>query len=102
MAEKAASVSAVNCVQSDFLEFVNVCLFCCSLHLVRVLIVMTMERWSEFSACTACQAVRLHSIVETAVMSGKVACCSLLCGTLVGLSMFSIMCSKLLIMSGIS
>ena len=33
------------------------------------------------------------------VMSGEVACCSVVCGTLVGVSVFSIMCSELLIMS---
>ena len=31
------------------------------------------------------------------VMSGEVACCSVVCGTLVGVSVFSIMCSELLI-----
>ena len=30
-------------------------------------------------------------------MSGEVACCSVVCGTLVGVSVFSIMCSELLI-----
>ena len=39
MSEKAASVSVVNSVQ---FAFVNVCLFCCSLYLVRVLIVVIM------------------------------------------------------------
>ena len=39
MSEKAASVSVVNCVQFAFLYFVNVCLFCCSLYLVRACIV---------------------------------------------------------------
>ena len=32
------------------------------------------------------------------VMSGEVSCCSIVCGTLVGMSVFS-MCSELLIMS---
>ena len=32
-------------------------------------------------------------------MSGEVACCSDVCGTLVGVSVFSIMCVELLIMS---
>ena len=36
------------------------------------------------------------------VMSGEVICCSVVCGTLVGVSVFSIMCSELLIMSRIS
>ena len=80
----------------------NVCLFCCSLYLVRVLIVAIMGRRSEFSACIVCQVVRLYSVVEIVVMSGKVAGCNLVCGTLVGVSVFSVMCSELLTMSGIS
>ena len=56
----------------------NVCLFCCSLYLLRVLIVVIMGRWSEFSVC---QVVRLYSVVEIVVMSGEVACCSVVCGT---------------------
>ena len=54
----------------------NVCLFYCSLYLVRVLIVVIMRRWSEFSACIVYQVVRLYSVVEIVVMSGEVACCS--------------------------
>ena len=42
----------------------NVCLFCCSLYLVHVLIVVIMGRWSELSACIVCQVVRLYSVVE--------------------------------------
>ena len=42
MSEKESSVSVVNCVQFAFLKFVDVCLFCCSLYLVRVLIVVIM------------------------------------------------------------
>ena len=45
-----------------------------------------------------CQAVRLHSVVEIVVMSGEVSRCSVVCGTLVGVSVFSIMCYGLLIM----
>ena len=37
-----------------------------------------------------CQVVRLYS----GVMSGEVACCSVVYGTLVGVSVFSIMCSR--------
>ena len=80
----------------------NVCLFCCSLYLVRVSIVVIMGRWSEFSACIVCPVVRLYSVVEIVLMSGEVACCSVVCGTLVGVSVFSVMCSELLIMSEIS
>ena len=34
--------------------------------------------------CIVCQVVRLYSVVEIVVMSGDVACCSVVCGTLVG------------------
>ena len=43
-----------------------------------------------------CQVVRLYNVVEIVVMSGEVACCSVVCSTLVGVSVFSIMCSELL------
>ena len=49
-----------------------------------------------------CQVVQLYSVVETVVMSGEVACYSVVCGTLVGVSGFSIKCYELLIMSEIS
>ena len=42
--------------------------------------------------------MRLYSVV----MSGEVACCSVVCGTLVSVSVFSIMCTELLIISEIS
>ena len=60
-----------------------------------------MGRWSEFSACIVCQVVQ-YCVVGIVVMSGEVACCSVVCGNLVGVSVFSIMCSELLIMSEIS
>ena len=66
-----------------------------------VLIVVIMGMWSEFSACIACQVVRLYSVVEIVVMSSEVACYSVVCSTPVGVSVFSIMCPKLLIMSEI-
>ena len=75
--------------------FVVVCIWC-------VLIVVIMGRWSEFSACVVCKVVRLYSVVEIVVMFGEVACCSVVCSTLVGVSVFSVMCSELLIMSEIS
>ena len=75
----------------------NVCLFCCSLYLVHVLIL-----WEGgLSACIVCQVVRLYNVVDI-VMSGEVVCCSVVCATLVGVSVFSIMCSELLILSEIS
>ena len=42
--------------------------------------------------------VRLYSVVEIVVMSGEVACYSVMCGTLVSVSVFSIMRSDLLVM----
>ena len=45
-----------------------------------------------------CQVMRLY-IVE---ISDEMACCSVVCGTLVSVSVFSIMCSELLIKSEIS
>ena len=60
----------------------NVCLFCCSLYLVHELIVVIIGRWSEFSACIVCLVVPLYSVVDIVVMSGEVACCSVVCGTL--------------------
>ena len=49
-----------------------------------------------------CQVGRLYSVVEIVVMSSEVACCSAVCGTLVGVSVFSMMCSELLILSEIN
>ena len=69
---------------------------------MRVLIVVIMERWYEFSACIVCQVLLLYSVMKIVVLSGDVACCSVVCGTLVGVSVFSMMCSELLIMSEIS
>ena len=48
-----------------------------------------------------CQVVRLYSVVEMVVMSSEVACCSV-CRTVASVSVFSVMCSELLIMSEIS
>ena len=48
-----------------------------------------------------CHVVRLYSVVEHGVMSDEVACCSVVCGTLAGVSVFSVMCTELLFMSEI-
>ena len=55
-----------------------------------------------FGAWVVCQVVRLYNGVGIVVMSGDVVCCSVVCGTLMGVSVFSIMCSDLLVMSEIS
>ena len=49
-----------------------------------------------------CQVMRLYNVVDIVVMSGDVVCCSVVCGTIVGVSVFSIMRSELLIMPEIS
>ena len=49
-----------------------------------------------------CQVVRLYNVVVIVLKSGEVACCSVVCGTLVGVSVFSIMYYELLIVSEIS
>ena len=61
-----------------------------------------MGRWSEFRAYIGFQVVLLYGVVVIVVMSGEVTCCSVVCGTLVGVSVFSVICSELLIMSEIS
>ena len=48
-----------------------------------------------------CHVVRLYNLVDSVVMSGDIVCCSVLCGTLVGVLVFG-MCYKLVIMSEIS
>ena len=52
----------------------NVCLFCCSLYLVRVLIVVIMGRWSEFSVSSASLTSSFHpgTILHCGVARGIV------------------------------
>ena len=54
-----------------------------------------------FGACVVCD-LCLCSVMDIVVISGDVVCCSVLCGTLVGVSVLSSMCSELLIMSEIN
>ena len=49
-----------------------------------------------------CHVVRLYGVVDIVVMSADVVWFSVVCCTLVGVSVFSIMCSELLIMSEIN
>ena len=46
--------------------------------------------------------MRLYSVMDVVVMSGDVVCSSVVCGTLVDVIVFSIICSWLLIMSEIN
>ena len=54
-----------------------------------MLIVVLMGRWSDDSACGVVHDVRLYSVLDTVVISGKYVCCSVVFGTLVGVFMFS-------------
>ena len=40
--------------------------------------------------------VRLYSVLDTAVVSGDVVCCSVVFGTLIGVLVFSVMWAELL------
>ena len=46
--------------------------------------------------------VRLYSVLDTVVISGKYVCCSVMFGTMVGVFVFSVMRSELLMTSAIS
>ena len=48
----------------------NVGVFCCSMYLVRVLIVVIMGMWSELSACVVYHGVRLYKVVDIVLISG--------------------------------
>ena len=48
-----------------------------------------------------CFFVRLHSVLDTVVISGEDVCCSVVCGILVGVFVFSVMWSELLMTSAI-
>ena len=46
--------------------------------------------------------VRLYSVLDTVLISGEDVCCSVVFGTLVGVSVFSVIWSELLMTSAIS
>ena len=58
-----------------------------------------MGKWSDDSACWVVHDVLL---LDTVVISGEDGCCSVVFGTLVGVVMFSVMWSQLLMTSTIS
>ena len=62
-----------------------------------MLIVVTMCKWSGDSACSGVHDVRLYSVLNTVVISGEDVCCSVVIGTLVGVLVFSVMWSELLV-----
>ena len=58
--------------------------------------------WSDDRACWVVHDVRLYSLLDTVVISGEDVCCSVVIGTLVGVSVFSGIWSGLLMTSAIS
>ena len=62
-----------------------------------MLIVVIMGKWSDASSCWVVHDVRLYSVLQTVVMSGDDVCCSVVFGTLVGVFVFSVMWSELLL-----
>ena len=67
-----------------------------------MLIVVIMGRRSDDSACWVVHDVRVYSVLDTVVISGNYVCCSVGFGTLVGVSVFSVMRSGLLMPSAIN
>ena len=67
-----------------------------------MLIVVMMSKWSDDSAYCVVHDVRLYSVSDTMVLSGKDVCCSAVFETLVDVSMFSVISSELLMASAIS
>ena len=67
-----------------------------------MLIVVIMGKLSDDSACWVIHDVRLYSVLDTVVISGEDIYCSVVLGNLVGVFVFSVMWSELLIKSVIS
>ena len=61
-----------------------------------------MGKWSDDSTCCVVHDVRLYSVLDTVVTSGEGVCCSVVLDTLVGVFVFSVMWSELLMTSAIS
>ena len=67
-----------------------------------MLIVVMMGKWSDDSACGVVHDVRLYSVLDTVVISGDDVCCSVVFDPLLGVFVFSVMLSELLMSSAIS
>ena len=65
-------------------------LFCCIVCLLSVCIVRRIGRWSDLSAWIVVQVVLLYSEDDMVVMSGDVGCWGALFGTLVRVSVLSV------------
>ena len=57
-----------------------------------MMIVAMMGKWSDDSAC---RVVELYSVLDPVVIFGDDVCCSVVFGTLVDVSVFSVMWSEL-------
>ena len=67
-----------------------------------MLIVVMMGKWSDDSACCVVHDVRVYSVLDSVMISGEDVCCSVVFRTLVGVFVFSVMWSELLMISAIS
>ena len=56
-----------------------------------------MGKWSDDSVCGVVHDVQLYGALDTVVISGNDICCSVVFDTLVGVCVFSVMWSELLI-----
>ena len=66
-----------------------------------MLIVVMMGKWSDDSAFCVVHDVQLYSVLDTVVISGEDASCSVVFDTLVGVFVFIVMWSDLLMTSAI-
>ena len=66
-----------------------------------MLVVVMMGKWSDDRVCGVVHDVRLYSVLDTVVISGEYVCCSVVFGTMVGVFVFSVMWSELLMTSAI-
>ena len=66
-----------------------------------MLIVVMMGKWSDDNACRVVHDVRLYSVLDTVVISGDDFCCSVVFGILVGVFVFRVMWSELMMTSDI-
>ena len=62
-----------------------------------MLIVVMNSMWADDSACTVLYFIRLNSVLDTVVISGEDVYCSVMFGTLVGVSVFCVIWSEILI-----
>ena len=64
-----------------------------------MLIVVDMGRWSDDNVCRVVHDVRLYSVLDAVVISGEDVCCSVVLGTLVGVSVCNVIWSDFLMIS---